>query len=197
MNWKVWQTCARLVGRDNKYNTENKVYNWKVIRALRWLIKNNVLYNEIEYPQAPLEMFYESAQNLYGNSKGEVFTVKAHLESEIAEDDVFTTLRTVDEDNLGTDDSKFSVIPVGETIMNGVKKVFSLAYSNIDAHLFPFIYPTGKNSISNRQAKRARIVRDRLFHANPIFRNCSEWYFYHFDVMEKNRLVDNNARTTL
>ena len=135
-----------------------------------------MLYEDIIAPEAPLEYFWNQEADVFGKSNG----------------DVFTTLRKVD---VGTDDSNFKVLPVGEMIKNGVKEVFSFAFKNIDAYLFLYLYPDGIHGIPNKTSKRAMIVRNRLFHKDPRFRNFTQWLFYHFDTMEKYRIVDNNART--
>ena len=85
---------------------------------------------------------------------------------------------------------------MGEKISNDVKEIVSLAFKHIDALIFPNLYPDAKNYIPNDQTRRAMPVRNRLFNEVSLFRDCIDWMFYHFDTMEKYRLVDNNARTT-
>ena len=90
-------------------------------------MENNEIYQNMKFPAATLEYFWKQEDNVIGDSTG----------------NVFTTLRTIDEEHYGKDDSKKNVLPVGEKINNGVKEVVSLAYDNVDAHLFPYLYPNG------------------------------------------------------
>ena len=169
LNWEVWLSCSGLVGINNEY-----------LRSLRWLIKHNYLYKDIVFPKATLDCFWEN-ENIYGVSSGEVFQK-------------FTTRRTIDQTHYGTDDANRNVLPVGDIVKNGVKTVIGLTFQQKDAYLFPHLYPDGKGAIENNRTARAMDIRTRLFHKDPRFRKSAMWMFYHFDEMEKFRLVDNNAR---
>ena len=53
------------------------------------------------------------------------------------------------------------------------------------------------NAIPNNQTNSAMVIRNRLFHIDPRFRECTQWLFFHFDHLEKLRIVDNNCNANI
>ena len=160
LNWNVWVSCSGLIGLNSDYNQRKPRYNFKVLSALRWLIKHNHLYKNIEFPQATLDCFLENS-DIVGSSTGEVFTVP----------------RNIDQSFYGTDDANKNILPVGDIVKNGVKEVIGPTFNPKDAYLYPYLYTDGNNSIENNMTARAMSVRQRLFHKDPRFRKCASWIF--------------------
>ena len=181
LNWNVWQLCSGLISYNNSYNKRTLRFNNKIKTALKWLIENNKLYEDFVFPKETIEYFMEfddTDAKIFAKSSGEVFSVPKHI----------------DQSQFGKDDSSYNLLPVGELVKNGAKEVFSVAFKNKEAYLFPYLFPTGNSFLHNSNTARAMIVRNNLMNIDNRFRSSNDYIFYQFDLMEKFRIANSNFR---
>eukprot|EP00834_Sanchytrium_tribonematis_P003530 NODE_139_length_16235_cov_0.569038.p1 type:complete len:1194 gc:universal NODE_139_length_16235_cov_0.569038:9032-12613(+) len=182
LNWDVWRHYSGLIGFGNAYNMIHTNYTNDVIIAMRWLIQNNIHYQNLRLPTA-IDSFMRVQPSIIGGQFNGI---------------LFHTLRVPSQANYGRDDTNWIRIPLGEWCAfneNDVRQVIGPTLPNKEAYLFPYLFPDGVGFFTNHDTARSTVIKDLIFRYNDSrFRDCSEYQFYQFDFAEKYRVANHALR---
>jgi hypothetical protein len=170
----------------------------KIALALKWLKKNNMLYDSFislgeridgYYDHSGLNSYYKSFPTLNDDIKSDSVDLKLNYGDEEG------LIINVDEAKVRDGGLLEGRIKMGMNIERvsdglGIKKDVYLYESETEAKLFPHLFPYGKGYWLPmcRKFTVNKYFKMRLMHFDPRWRDDSKYLFYAFDRINKERI---------